>query len=521
MSGPARILVIDDEHSVRWAFERALQKAGYQPFLAENGLKGLAMYEAHRPDLVLVDIRMPEMDGLQVLKRIRQIAPNAKVIVMTAYSDMETTVTAMKLGAYDFLTKPFDIDACLNLIQKGLQAGIQELVNPEKPVPQKTGILIGNSPCMQEVYKLIGKVSAEDVTVLITGESGTGKEIVAQAIHYNSNRHQKPFWAVNCTAVTESLMESELFGYEKGAFTGANTSKPGVFEVAQGGTLFLDEIGDMSMEMQAQLLRVLEEREVVRVGGNKRIKVDVRLITATNKDLRKFIQESRFREDLYHRIKVIELHLPPLRDRKEDIPVLATNFLALLTTQRKGPVKSFAESSLKTLSGYHWPGNVRELRNAIDTAYTLSRDLIILPEHLPAEIRGAPGIGTMPSFSPGIIAPASPGMLPWPEKPVATSPSPVGLPGTAAAISPSEKPTENLVGGAGRTKNLAELVKTFVRSQLSEELNGNAYEFIMDQLEKELLLQALALYKGNQVQTAMYLGITRNTLRAKIQKYQL
>ncbi|HNW34939.1 MAG TPA: sigma-54 dependent transcriptional regulator, partial [Candidatus Ozemobacteraceae bacterium] len=296
MTMSSKILVVDDEHSVRWAFEKALKKAGYDVFLAETGAKGLAIFESVHPDLTLLDIRMPEMDGLQVLKKIRESYPDAQVIVMTAYTDMETTVSAMKLGAYDFLSKPFNIDECLLLIGRGLNARTVKAATLPETTSDKTGGLKGNSAPMQEVYKLIGKVSAEDVTVLITGDSGSGKELVAQAIHYNSNRASKPFWAINCTAITESLMESELFGYEKGAFTGANSSRPGVFEQAQGGTLFLDEIGDMSLEMQAQLLRVLEERQIVRVGGNKRIKVDVRIIAATNKELRKAIQESKFRE---------------------------------------------------------------------------------------------------------------------------------------------------------------------------------------------------------------------------------
>jgi two-component system nitrogen regulation response regulator GlnG len=500
MNNPsAKILVVDDEHSVRWAFERALKKAGFRVILAETGRKGLEMFKEHAPDLTLLDIRMPEMDGIQVLQRIREKSPQARVIVMTAYSDMETTVSAMKHGAYDFLTKPFDIDACLTLIGKCLESAQSDSAQsesdpPNRPIQQKSGSLIGNSSRMQEIYKLIGKVSAEDITVLITGESGSGKELVAQAIHYNSNRSTKPFWAVNCTAVTESLMESELFGHEKGAFTGAAGAKTGVFELAQGGTLFLDEIGDMSLEMQAQLLRVLEEREIVRVGGSKRIKVDVRLITATNKDLRKFILENRFREDLFHRIKVIEIHLPPLRERPEDIPAIAEHFIGLLAQQRKSGPKKLSDGFLQALLQYRWPGNVRELRNVLDQACTLSRDQVILPEHLPPEIRG--------------LTPPTPSVLGFLSTPG---------PDSAGAI-PETIPEQVVSPPVGEN---GELIKLFISSRLQQAETGQAYEQIMDQVEKELLSQAMIKFKGNQVQTANFLGITRNTLRAKITKFGL
>ncbi len=508
----AKILVIDDEHSVRWAFEKALQKAGYAVYLAETGAKGLAIWESVHPDLTLVDIRMPEMDGLQVLERIRAADPKARVIVMTAYSDMDTTVTAMKHGAYDFLSKPFNIDQCLELIQKGLEARTAEETARPAEQPVKSGGIIGNSPAMQEVYKLIGKVSAEDITVLVTGESGTGKELVARAIHENSRRADKPFWAINCTAVAESLMESELFGYEKGAFTGAVGSKPGVFELAQGGTLFLDELGDMSLEMQAQLLRVLEEREIVRVGGNKKIKVDVRIIAATNKDLRKYIAENKFRDDLFHRIKVIEIKLPPVRERVEDIPALARHFMGMLSTQRQGPAKTLSDAAIESLCAYPWPGNVRELRNAVDQAYTLSRDQIILPEHLPTEIR-IPLAGSVAAQTARMSESVS---IPTGIVPVAVAPiAPSALSSTAAASASRD------LYEAGSAVSLQGMAEAFVRSHLKEKISGDAYDVVLGMVEKELLNQTLIMFKGNQVQTANYLGITRNTLRAKIEKYGL
>ncbi|MDD2998206.1 MAG: sigma-54 dependent transcriptional regulator [Candidatus Riflebacteria bacterium] len=503
MAGTAKILVVDDEHSVRWAFEKALQKAGYEVMLAENGIKGLKLYESFKPDIIFVDIRMPEMDGLQVLKRIREIDPEAQVIVMTAYTDMETTVTAMKLGAYDFLSKPFNIDECLLLISRGLNTrntGPEAAVATQAP---KSSGLKGNSSAMQEVYKLIGKVSVEDVTVLVTGESGSGKELVAQAIHYNSTRSSKPFWAINCTAINESLMESELFGYEKGAFTGASSAKPGMFELAQGGTMFLDEIGDMNLEMQAKLLRVLEEREIVRVGGNKRINVDVRVIAATNKDLRRLIIDGRFREDLYHRIKVIEIKLPSLRERPEDIPLLARYFCSILAAQRRGSPKALSEESIGVLAAYSWPGNVRELRNAIEQSYTLSRDQMILPEHLPVEVR----LG-------GHIKPVKE----EPARAVEATPESVEVLPTT-----SDKELRGVIGHTGELSANAVLpgINALIKEMLKESPAGNAYSFVMEKFEQELLRQSLELHRWNQVQSAAHLGITRNTLRAKIEKYGL
>ena len=508
MVGNARILVIDDEHSVRWAFEKALQKAGYEVSLAENGIKGLKLFESFSPDITLVDIRMPEMDGLQVLKRIRELDSDAQVIVMTAYTDMETTITAMKLGAYDFLSKPFNIDECLLLISRELNTRKSKVEAEIATQAPKSSALKGNSPAMQEVYKLIGKVSEEDITVLITGESGSGKELVAQAIHYNSGRSSKPFWAINCTAINESLMESELFGYEKGAFTGASSAKPGMFELAQGGTIFLDEIGDMNLEMQAKLLRVLEEREIVRVGGNRRIKVDVRLVAATNKDLRKLILENRFRQDLYHRIKVIEIKLPPLRDRPEDIPLLARYFCSLLAAQRKGSPKSLSEEAIAVLSAYKWPGNVRELRNSIEQSYTLSRDQVILPEHLPAEVRlkgiseedGEKANGTEPASLPAI--------------------SIMGESSSSQNGVKSEN-SKDVIGNGTLEMPTDEAVKQIVTDCLNRIEGGSAYAAVMELVEKELLRQTLEKHKWNQVQTASFLGITRNTLRSKIEKYDL
>ena len=499
----AKILVVDDEHSVRWGFEKALQKVGYNVALADNGVKGLALYKEFQPDLTLVDIRMPEMDGLQLLKKIRALDNNAQVIVMTAYADMETTVSAMKLGAYDFLSKPFNIDECLLLISRGLKARVASVHGEVGIQAPKTSGLKGNSPAMQEVYKLIGKVSVEDVTVLVTGDSGSGKELVAQAIHYNSNRSEKPFWAINCTAINASLMESELFGYEKGAFTGATASKPGMFELAKGGTIFLDEIGDMNLEMQAKLLRVLEEREIIRVGGNKRIKVDVRIIAATNKDLIHFISTSKFREDLYHRIKVIEIKLPPLRERPGDIPLLAKYFCSILATHRKGVPKMISDEVMNILSTYPWPGNVRELKNAIEQSYTLSRDQLIMPEHLPAEVRL--------------------GRTPFEKIDSSLAPS---LQETSTSPTTSNADTNITKNDAEEVKislseNIDDICRKLVTNILSKSSPGDAHANVIETVEKELLFQTLENHRWNQVQTAQFLGITRNTLRSKIEKYDL
>ncbi len=512
MDGKAKILVVDDEHSVRWAFEKALQKAGYEVMLAENGLKGLKLYESFKPDITFVDIRMPEMDGLQVLKNIRERDPEAQVVVMTAYTDMETTVSAMKLGAYDFLSKPFNIDECLLLISRGLNTrntGKEAEVAVQAP---KSSGLKGNSPAMQEVYKLIGKVSEEDVTVLVTGESGSGKELVAQAVHYNSRRSSKPFWAINCTAINESLMESELFGYEKGAFTGAAAAKPGMFELAQGGTIFLDEIGDMNLEMQAKLLRVLEEREIVRVGGNRRIDVDVRIIAATNKDLRKQIVDGKFREDLFHRIKVIEIKLPSLRERPEDIPLLARYFCSILAAQRRGVPKKLSDECINVLAAYRWPGNVRELRNAIEQSYTLSRDQVILPEHLPVEVRS------------GIVERVAekPDKLEKSEKveraEVIRQVEPVGH---QEQIAKAQESSRHEISEAPAPPIDESSIGFLVKELLKTSPDGDAHAWVLEKIERELLKQSLEMHRYNQVQSAAHLGITRNTLRAKIEKYGL
>ena len=506
MTGKTKILVIDDEHSVRWAFEKALQKAGYQVALAENGVKGLSLYKTFHPDIILVDIRMPEMDGLKVLEHIRELDSEAQVIVMTAYTDMETTISAMKLGAYDFLSKPFNIDECLTLISRGLSArNTGRTAEAIAQAPKSSG-LKGNSPAMQEVYKLIGKVSEEDVTVLVTGESGSGKELVAQAIHYNSRRSQKPFWAINCTAINESLMESELFGYEKGAFTGAAAAKPGMFELAQGGTIFLDEIGDMNLEMQAKLLRVLEEREIVRVGGNKRISVDVRIIAATNKDLRRSIVDGRFREDLYHRIKVIEIKLPSLRERPEDIPLLARYFCSILAAQRRGSPKTLSEETIAVLSAYGWPGNVRELRNAVEQSYTLSRDQMILPEHLPVEVRLGDHVRVKKDDEPVVS-----------NEPVQVQIQESPLPAGESAVSEIVGEIKHEAGGPIDASDIISMVRGLLR----ESKTGEAYSYVMEKFERELLRQSLEMHRWNQVQSAAHLGITRNTLRAKIEKYEL
>ncbi len=510
MSEKARILVIDDEHSVRWAFEKALQKANYEVALADNGSKGLELYYEFKPDITFVDIRMPEMDGLQILEKVMADDPKALIIVMTAYSDMETTVNAMKLGAYDFLTKPFNIDECLSLISRGLTARNSSKIAELGVQAPKSSALKGNSTAMQEVYKLIGKVSGEDVSVLVCGESGCGKELVAQAIHLNSKRSTKPFWPINCTAISESLMESEFFGYEKGAFTGAATSKQGMFELAQGGTIFLDEIGDMSLEMQAKLLRVLEEREIVRVGGNKRISVDVRVIAATNKDLRKLIVEGKFREDLYHRIKVIEIKLPPLRERVEDIPLLARYFCSILAAQRKGVPKSMSDEAIQQLCAYSWPGNVRELRNVIEQSYTLSRDQVILPEHLPIEI--TKGV-TVPTTSASV---ATSGIQ------VIVKDSKNNIPIESNKLPEKIEDSTPLINTDSSIETPEDLaIKMLIKRLLERAPEGDAYSYVLGVFEKELLIQSLENHKRNQVQSASHLGITRNTLRTKIEKYKI
>jgi len=386
-----RILVVDDEQLIRWSLEQNLSKQGYEVATAASGEDALRAIQQDAPDLVLLDIQLPGMNGLEVLEKIKEQDEDIIVIMVTALGVLETAVKAMRLGAFDYINKPFNLDELAIVIRKAFETKDlkREVAHLRSEQSSKYGLenIIGVSKHIENVKAMIRKIAQSDAsTVLIQGESGTGKELVAKAIHYESARVEKPFMAINCAAVPETLLESELMGHEKGSFTDAKSQKKGLFELADGGTIFLDEIGDMEMGMQAKLLRVLEERRFRRIGGTRDIAVDVRIVSATNKDLLKAIEEKTFRNDLYYRIQVIPIFLPPLRERREDIMPLVEHFIAHFNREFGKSVKGVSRMAEKFLLEYSWPGNTRELKNVIERAIILESDETLLLEHLPQEI---------------------------------------------------------------------------------------------------------------------------------------
>jgi two-component system, NtrC family, nitrogen regulation response regulator GlnG len=461
----ARVLVADDEPSIRWLLERLLRQAGHAVTVVEDGETALARATEEAFDLAFLDVRMPGLDGLEVLSRLRAEAPETAVIVMTAHGSVRSAVEAMQRGAYDYLTKPFDNDEVRLVVDRalGARALAREVVELRTGRDEmwEFGALVGKSPKMQEVYKTIGRIAATDVTVLLRGESGTGKEVVARVLHHYSRRAGRPFVAVSCAAIPATLLETELFGHERGAFTDAHQRRVGRFELAQGGTIYLDEVGDLGAELQPKLLRVLQEREVERVGGGEPIRVDVRVVAATNRDLEALIREGRFREDLYYRLNVVSLTLPPLRERPEDIPFLVDHFLVKYASEL-GERQVSAEALLR-LTGYGWPGNVRELENVVQHAMVMAAGGVIVPEHLP-------------------IAAGSPA-APIPE-------------GTLAEL--VEQKLQECVRGLGGRES------------------ANLHELVLGLVERPLLQAVLRETGGNQLRAAALLGINRNTLRKKL-----
>jgi two-component system nitrogen regulation response regulator NtrX len=382
-----QILIVDDEPTIRRTLAGVLEDEGYVVDSAEDGEDALRMLRAKRPDLILLDVWMPGMDGLEVLQLIQKEFPGQRVVMMSGHGNIETAVRATKLGAYDFVEKPLNLDKLVIVLRNALEATRLQVEN--KTLRQAVGNqwnLIGENPAIVRLREMIRKAAATNASILITGENGTGKELVAQAVHRLSPRAGKPFVAVNCAAIPEELIESELFGYEKGAFTGATSQKHGRFDLADGGTLFLDEVGDMSLKTQAKLLRILQEQSFERVGGTKPIKVDVRVVAATNKDLAEEIAAGNFREDLYYRINVIPFHLPPLRERVDDIPRFVQYFGARYAVESGQPEKSFTTGAMQALEDYFWPGNVRELRNLIERLMVLGPDEIDIID-LPPEMQ--------------------------------------------------------------------------------------------------------------------------------------
>ena len=385
-----RVLIIDDEPGSIEAF-RIILKDDYEILCATNPQEGLKIIAEEDIQLVLLDIVMPDMDGITLLHKIREMDNNLTVIMVTATKSIKTAVEAMKLGAFDYVSKPFEVNEAKLIVQKAMRsrALLQELEYLRAELKQRYGFanIIGKSKAIKEIFQTLKKVAPTKSTVLITGESGTGKELVAQAIHFTSPRKDKPFVVVQCAAIPETLMESELFGHEKGAFTDATSRKPGKFELAHEGTLFLDEIGEMNPAIQAKILRGLEQQEITRLGGTKPINVDVRLVVATNRDLKKAVKEGIFREDLYYRINVLPIVLAPLRERKADISLLTNYFLDKYGKKINPEVKEISQEALEALIKYSWPGNVRELENIIERVLTLANHKVILPEDLPQDIR--------------------------------------------------------------------------------------------------------------------------------------
>ncbi len=471
-----RILVADDEESIRWVLSKALKQKGFSVDLAHDGRQALELIKDNCYDLAILDIKMPGITGLDLLEKVRELNSDLLMVIMTAEASMKNAVDAMKRGAYDYITKPFDLDVIDAIIEKVAKARdiagqVTSLKQELKDRYQVEKNIVGNSSAMQEVYKTIGKVAVSDVTILIQGESGTGKELVARAVHFNSERLGKPFVAINCAAIPRDLLESELFGSEKGAFTGAGERKQGKFEQANHGTLFLDEIGDMPLDLQAKILRVLQEQEVTRIGGSQNIPVDVRIVAATNQALVEKVRQKEFREDLYYRLNVVPITLAPLRERRDDIPALATYFLSRSCTEMSVTPKRLTDDALSLLKSYSWPGNVRELENAIKRAVILSNDPLL----------------TALDFG-GLLT------------------------------------HEEVVQTGSQETSLEQLVDLKLRSCMHgiEALDkGDIHAMVLEQVERPLIRLVLEKCRWNQVKAADVLGINRNTLRKKISELNI
>ncbi|HWW02253.1 MAG TPA: sigma-54 dependent transcriptional regulator [Candidatus Acidoferrum sp.] len=476
----SKLLLIDDEADVQYSFQRIFDSPEVELTTASSGEEGLRLIPKLKPDLVIMDVRMGGMSGLETLRRIRQMDSKLLVILMTAYGTTQTAIEAMKLGAYDYLLKPFDLPKLKEIVARALKAAHDIRGGPRYDFEAKErrklqpedlqSEIVGKSEPIHEVFKQIGQFAATDTTVLITGESGTGKELVARAIYHHSDRSQKPFLAVNCAAIPEQLLESELFGHERGAFTGAAAQRIGKFEQCNGGVIFLDEIGDMTPMTQTKVLRVLQSGQFERVGGNATLTVDVRVIAATNKPLEQAVAARQFREDLFYRLHVVRIHMPPLRERREDIPVLLNYFLNKFAREQGREPKSIASNAVKALEKYHWPGNVRELENALRRVLVVSQGDVVLLEDLPPEIAGESSSSTAP-------------------------------PGLAVA-------------SEGAVEDVAMLARQFFQwARRDPKLK------VLPAVERELVIQALKETSGNQVHAAKLLGITRATLRKRVEKF--
>ncbi len=485
------ILVVDDEQNVRQLICKILEKEGFSVLTACNGREGLEIFHKNSIDLIISDIKMPEMSGIEFLHKVKEEEPGVGFILITAFATTETAIDAIRSGAQDYITKPFDLKEIVTTVRKILLASENDddfNYNLEVTDESKT---VSSSPLMQDVYHLAKKVAASDATVLILGETGTGKEVISTAIHQWSRRSDKPMIKVNCGAIPDNLLESELFGYEKGAFTGAASSKPGRFEIADGGTVFLDEIGDISPQLQVKLLRVLQEKTFERLGGVRSVSVNVRIIAATNRNLKEAVSRGEFREDLYYRLNVVPIQLPPLRERKEDIEHLVNTFLKSSAGISGGAVKTMSPGTMKYLKDYNWPGNIRELENIVERCVVITEGNIIEPDCLPPEI-----ISYVP------------------ESKDAGAAENTGI--TGKGINGSDSSTEPGNGGHGNTGGMNGSSACSGGTHMNDSLSS-----AIDDREREVIIKALAEHGGNKTKTALALGISRRSLHRKIQKYEI
>ncbi len=502
-AAPAIVLIIDDDTEIRYSLQRVLSGRPFRVLSAASGEEGLKVAAKEKPQIILLDNRMTGLSGIETLQHLRTSAPKCMVILMTAFGTTQTAIEAMKFGAFDYIIKPFDHKKIIALVENAARAWTdlyaagtvyQPLLRSED---YKEGI-VGNSEPMQEVFKIIGQVAASDVTVMITGESGTGKELVARCLWQHSHRAGRTFIPVNCAAIPENLIESELFGHEKGSFTGATAQRIGKFELCDGGTIFLDEIGDMTLSTQTKILRAIQQGEIQRVGGSETIKVNVRLLAATNKDLEKLVAAKIFREDLYYRLNVVRIKLPPLRERLGDVPALVDYMLQRLAGEKKIRARKVSPEALAALCAYPWPGNVRELENAVYRSGVVAQGETVLLKDLPREVGGsAPGGSTAP----------------WPAGPPKSTAAEATAPKSetaAPAAAPHAPPPA--VAPALSLPEVYDLVYRLVR-------NG-ADENILEKIEAAMIERALKETDGNHAQAAELLGITRATLKKRVEALQ-
>ncbi|WP_416235848.1 nitrogen regulation protein NR(I) [Salinisphaera orenii] len=487
MMSDLKAWIVDDDESIRWVLERALKSAGIEVTSFPGGAELLDAIDDSAPDVLLTDIRMPGISGLDLLDRVNEIRPDLPIIIMTAHSDLDSAVSAYRGGAFEYLPKPFDLDEAVELVTRAAHIS-GEFGEAAQRSAAAESIIIGEAPAMQEVFRAIGRLSASHITVLITGESGTGKELVAHALHEHSPRGAHPFIAVNTAAIPKDLMESEFFGHEKGAFTGAVAQRRGRFEQAHGGSLFLDEIGEMPADLQTRLLRVLQDGQFYRVGGHTPVSVDVRIIAATNRDLEAEVKKGRFREDLFHRLNVIRLRVPPLRERREDIPLLLDFFLGRAATELQMESKTLSAAARDHLATLDWAGNVRQLENLCRWLTVMAPGREVMPEDLPHELRGH----------------------------VDTTEGPAAVPGPGETATPSP-PTATPAAGVTTTGGWDEQLAHWAEHRLAEGADHLLDEAIPS-LERVMIRTALARTDGHRQEAARLLGWGRNTLTRKIKE---